>query len=137
MKKFEKKPREKWKNKIKTIIKHVKRQLKSTYFSSIYQGCFFDEYLALKSVWSAHLGQNVFSLTMYKFYPLIWSMCWFTDLWYTSKHVWQENILIILSLLLEKLPPYGWLFLDPAEGCSLRLQQWGPSGPTIEPFGPT
>ena len=38
---------------------------------------------------------------------------------------------------LEKLPPYGWFFLAPAEGCSLRLRRWGPSGPTIEPFGPT
>ena len=27
-------------------------------------------------------------------------------------------------------------FLSFAEGCSLRLQRWGPSGPTMGPFGP-
>ena len=37
---------------------------------------------------------------------------------------------------LEKLPPYGPLFLAPAEGCSIRLQRWGPSGPKIGPSSP-
>ena len=49
---------------------------------------------------------------------------------------WLFGANITLSLLLEKLPPYGRLFLAPAEGCSLQLHQWGPSGPTIGPFRP-
>ena len=44
-------------------------------------------------------------------------------------------MLAILEIL-EKLPPYGRLFLAPEDGCSLRLQRWGPSGPTIGPSGP-
>ena len=38
---------------------------------------------------------------------------------------------------LEKLPPYGQLFLCPAEGCSLHPHRWGPSGPTMGPFRPS
>ena len=34
-------------------------------------------------------------------------------------------------------PPTGGFFLAPAEGCSLRLQRWGPLGPKIGPFAPT
>ena len=54
-----------------------------------------------------------------------------------GKHFTEQFADGLLLLILGKLPPYGRLFLAPAEGCSLRLQQWGHLGPTIGPFGPT
>ena len=45
---------------------------------------------------------------------------------------WPERIInpcFSNNILLEKLPPYRRLFKTPAEGCSLQLQQWGPSSP--------
>ena len=45
----------------------------------------------------------------------------------------KHNILLFptensYDLKLEKLLPYGRLFLAPTEGCSLRLHKWGPLG---------
>ena len=36
----------------------------------------------------------------------------------------------------KKMSALGWLLLAPAQGCSLQLQRWGPSGPTMRPSGP-
>ena len=44
----------------------------------------------------------------------------------------QSNIWVLAtkaSQCTRKLPPYGRLFISPAEGCSLRLHRCGPSGP--------
>ena len=51
------------------------------------------------------------------------------------EYVSDRNHNICFYRILKKCRPMGGIFLAPEEGCSLWLQQWGPSGPTVGPFG--
>ena len=55
----------------------------------------------------------------------------FVTFWVTYKIYFGVFFLDIFCILLEKLPPFGQLFVAPAGGCSFRLQRWGPSVPII------
>ena len=54
-----------------------------------------------------------------------------------EKTLMQLLCVFSFNLYWKNCRPTGGFFLAPAEGCSLRLQRWGPSGPKIGPLGPT